>query len=105
MAKRLITEADVRALPTGGVLSVGGDVIATPAALDLAHARGLRVRFADGTTVAGPGAKSGKDCLWHRLLASDGNYVVEVRGGRATVHRLTASGPELFGTDSLEEHS
>ncbi|MEW6071957.1 MAG: hypothetical protein AB1726_05080 [Planctomycetota bacterium] len=102
--KDLYTEADVRALAAGSELVLGERAIATPAALDLAHARGIRVRWADGTVTPGA-ARAEHDCLWHRILAADGSYVVEVAGGRARVTRLTEAGPAAFGTDCLEAHA
>lgn len=104
-SKRLITESDVLALPRGGALRLDGRTLATPAALDAAHARGMRVIYTDG---AGEEScterKAGGECLWHRVLASEGTFVVQVHNGRATVSRLTADGPVLFGTDSEAEH-
>ena len=52
---------------------------------------------------AAAGAK--KPCLWHRMLENDGTYVVQVVDGRATVSRLETTGPQPFGTDSVQEHS
>ena len=103
MAKQLITESDVRALARGAEIVLGPDVIATPAALDLAFERGLRV-----VPVSGGGAKSaccgsggacgcGGDqpggCTWKKMCASDATYVVVVAHGRAVVTRLTPGGP------------
>ena len=99
----LYTEADVRSLPKGGELVLGAGVIATPAALDLAFERGIRVRWADGSR--SPGSTHEKhDCLWHRILAADGSYFVKVTDGRARVYRLGDDGPESIGTDTLEAH-
>ena len=101
MGKRLITEADVRALPAGAELVLTPDVIATPSALDLAFERRLAVVQRDGRPAparagaALPGALA-------RMLAQDGTYVVEVRAGRATLTRLTAGGPVAFGTTGGE---
>ena len=64
MAKQLITESCVHAMPHGGVLRVGGDVIATPAAL--AEDGSYVVRVVNGQAVvdrlegAGP-ARFGTD--------------------------------------------
>ena len=102
-ARKLYTEADVRAMEPGGELALSADTIATPSALDLAFAKGIRVRWPDGSVSPGAGIES-KDCLWHRILESDGRYVVEVVDGRATIHRETQSGPVSFGTDTLEAH-
>lgn len=106
MAKKLITEACVRGMPEGGVLHVGGAVIATPAAVDLARDKGIRVEWGTGVASGAP-AQTGsgqRECLWHAMLAKDGTYVVRVVNGQAVVDRLEASGPTRFGTDSKETH-
>ncbi len=103
-ARELYTEADVAALEKGGVLVLGADAIATPAALDLAFAMGIRVRWSDGSTTPGS-TNEHHDCLWHRMLGADGTYVVQVQDGRAVVSRLTETGPAPFGNDTLEAHS
>lgn len=90
--KRLVCEADVLALPPGAELVLDGETIATPAALDAAHRRGVRVvRPGDRSCprqAPGPAAELG------RLLARDGTYVVVVRNGRAVVSRIGEQGPE-----------
>jgi hypothetical protein len=104
-SKRLITESDVLALPRGGALRLDGRTLATPAALDAAHARGMRVVYAEEAGEQPCTERpAGGDCLWHRVLASEGTFVVQVHNGRATVSRITADGPVLFGTDSEAEH-
>ncbi|HVS18866.1 MAG TPA: hypothetical protein VMT18_09730 [Planctomycetota bacterium] len=90
-SRRLYTETDVRALPRGAELVLGKSALATPAALDLAFERGLRVVWGEGDAGAPVG-----DAL-ARLLAGDGTYVLVVRGGRAAVSRLTDAGPVPFG--------
>ena len=91
--RRLYTEADVRALPRGSELVLGRAALATPAALDLAFERGLRVVWGGAeAAAAGPVPEA-----LQRLLASDGTYVVNVRAGRATLTRLTEAGPVPFG--------
>ncbi len=101
----LITEACVRRMAPGAELRLGRDRIATPAALDLAFARGVVVRYADEecTASAPTGGKSDcgcdKTCLWSRIKARPGTYVVDVRGGRALVTRLGEAGPERFGEE------
>jgi len=106
--KRLITESDVRAMARGGDLVLGPDTIATPAALDLAFERGLRVLRGGasnssssaggcGCGGAGGGACSAQ-CTWGRMLASDGVYVVVVKNGAASVSKLTDQGPQPFQT-------
>lgn len=100
MAKRLYTEANVRELPVGAELVLGKEALATPAALELAFARGIRVRYGDGTSTPGAGAPPASDGLWKKLLAADGEYVVQVEAGKARVYRLGASGPVLVGEGS-----
>lgn len=89
--RRLYTEADVRALPRGAELVLGKAALATPAALDLAFERGVRVVWGDGAS-----APAASDAL-ARLLAADGTYVLVVRAGRAQVTRLSDAGPVPFG--------
>jgi hypothetical protein len=95
--KRLYTEADVRGLPRGAELLLGPDAIATPAALDAAFERGVRVVHtaggASGPREAGCGGCGGCDGCLRNLLGEDATYVVEVRDGRAVVTRLTDRGP------------
>jgi hypothetical protein len=91
--RRLYTEADVRALPQGSELVLGRAALATPAALDAAFERGLRVVWGAASASAPAAISDGLQ----RLLASDGTYVVAVRGGRAQVTRLGDSGPVPFG--------
>jgi hypothetical protein len=98
VAKRLYTEANVRELPAGSELVLGRDAIATPAALELAFARGVRVRWGDGTSMPSPGAVAAPgEAFLKKLMAEDGEYVVQVKGGRARVFRLAASGPVFVG--------
>ncbi len=91
MAKKLYTEATVRELPAGSELVLGRDALATPSALELAFARGIRVRYADGASAPGAGAAAADP--WRRAFAEDGTYVVEVKGGKPQVYRLTGAGP------------
>jgi hypothetical protein len=94
MGRRLYTESCVRELPAGSELVLGRDALATPSALELAFARGIRVRYGDGTsTPAAPAADAGLAAL----LRDEGEYVVHVQGGRARVFRLGAGGPVLVG--------
>lgn len=99
----LYDEARMRGLPDGGELVLGKRDLATPAALDVAFAKGIRVRYAheSGGVAAAPSGSGGcacnqpgcASCMWKRITSADGTYVVEVRGGRAVVHRLTPNGP------------
>lgn len=91
--KKLVTEADVRRMASGTrELILGADRIATPAALDLAFTRGMKVVYAE----AGSSSPLPSD-LWTRMKSQDGTYVVQVENGRATVSRLGQAGPEPFG--------
>ena len=100
MAKRLYTEANVRELPAGSELVLGKEALATPAALELAFARGIRVKYGDGTSTPAAGATAPADSALKKLLSEDGEYVVQVKGGRARVFRLAASGPVFVGEGS-----
>jgi len=98
--KELVTEACVRQLAPGAELVLGANKIATPAALDLAHQRGLRVRHGDAPAAEGDGGCGcDKTCLWSKVKASDGTYVVTVTGGRATVVRIDGAGPVPFAQE------
>jgi hypothetical protein len=108
--KRLYTEADVRALARGARLVLGPDTLATPSALDAAFELGIAVVRGDaGSVSAGnPGVSSagscgcggacgnGGGCTWSKMLSSDATYVVVVSNGKASVARLTPSGPVPF---------
>jgi len=101
-SKRLICEEDVLALGVGESIHLDAFTIITPSALDAAFRRGIAVhREADSS-----GRKAGKQqaCLWHRILETDGTFVVQVVDGHAQVNRLTAEGPVTFGTDSTQDH-
>jgi hypothetical protein len=100
VAKRLYTEVDVRELRAGSELVLGKDAIATPAALELAFARGVRVRWGDGTSTPAMSAAAPAEGGLKKLLAEDGEYVVQVKGGRARVFRLAAGGPVFVGEGS-----
>ena len=92
--RQLYTESDVRAMPRGSELALGPSAIATPAALDVAFARDIRVVFSEGSAASSSAAASSG---LSRLLASEGTYVVQVRAGRGVVTRLGPGGPEAFG--------
>jgi hypothetical protein len=97
--KDLVTEANVRQMAPGAELWLGPDRIATPAALDLAFQRGIRVRH--GQKPSGGGGDCGCDhtCLWSKIKSTDGTYVVSVSGGRARVARVAEGGPQPFGEE------
>jgi len=105
--RQLYTEADVRAMPRGARLMLGPGALATPAALDAAHERGIAVVHGDAlansaaalSNSAGCGCGGSctpSTCTWSKMLSSDATYVVVVSGGRATVARMTPSGPVPF---------
>ncbi len=97
--KELVTESCVRQMTAGTELLLGPNRIATPAALDLAFQRGIRVRR--GEDPAGEHGDCGcdKTCLWSRIKAEEGTYVVTVSGGHATVVRVDSEGPRTFGQE------
>lgn len=96
--RELVTEADVRRMAHGArELVLGAGRIATPAALDLAFARGMRVVYRDGAESAATGGLPSS--LWEKIKSNDGTYVVQVSGGRAVVTRIGDAGPEPFGVE------
>ncbi len=101
--KRLVTESDVRALARGAELVVPPDTIVTPAALDLAFERGVRIvrsksdaPKSGACACGGACSAGGQPCAWSKLLGSDGTYVVVVKNGVASIARLTEQGPVPF---------
>ena len=88
MPKRLYTEANVRDLPVGAELELGASALATPAALDLAFQRGIRVRYG-GEPPSAPAAGAE---LWKKLTAGDGNYLVEAWGTQGDIERWIGMG-------------
>ena len=99
MGQRLYTENDVRKLARGSELVLEPGDLATPAALDLAFQRGIDVVRLDAdradraARAAAPKTSDAPASSFEALFAKDGSYVVEVRGGRPRVFRLTESGP------------
>jgi hypothetical protein len=94
--RRLYTEDSVRALPAGSELVLGRGVLATPAALDLAFARGVRVRWSDGKEAPAAAQAPPASAAWQALLARDGTYVVRVRAGQAELYELVDGVPRAF---------
>lgn len=106
--KRLYTEADVRALARGARLVLGPDTLATPSALDAAFELGITVVRGDASAVSSGnsgtscacggacGGGSGGACTWSKMLQGDATYVVVVSNGKASVARMTPSGPVPF---------
>ncbi|MCK6448729.1 MAG: hypothetical protein L6Q99_20235 [Planctomycetes bacterium] len=97
--KRLIVESEVHALARGSELVIGKDVIITPAALDAAFERQIRVVRLDKAVDGAPPAVQPATNLWQRMHQGEGTYVVQVKNGRATVSRLTDQGPIHFGSE------
>ena len=96
--KQLVTEADVRRMAPGvRELVLGDHRIATPAALDLAFTRGMKVVYGEVQDGSAHGPLPSD--LWARMKSQDGSYVVQIENGRATVSRLGSNGPELFGSE------
>jgi len=99
--KELVTEDCVRRMAHGSVIQLSSGKIATPAALDLAHSRGIRVEQLDGSAIPAArsaGAAQPSGSTWERMKASDGTFIVQVEGGRVTVTRLGEDGPTPFAT-------
>ena len=78
MAKKLYTEANVRELASGAELVLGRDAVATPSALELAFARGIRVRYADGSSTGASGAAAVDS--FRRTFAEDGTSEGRIMG-------------------------
>jgi hypothetical protein len=102
--KRLIVESEVHALARGSELVITKDVIITPAALDAAFERRIRVVRLDKSPLdkggaGAPAAVQPATNLWQRMHQGEGTYVVQVKNGRATVSRLTDQGPIHFGSE------
>lgn len=90
-------------MTAGAVLQVDAFTIITPSALDAAFRMGIPVRREGESSDTSRAGK--KTCVWHRILETDGSYVVQVVNGQAQVTRLTDTGPIAFGTDSVQEHN
>jgi len=90
--KRLITEQDVARLEAGSRLVVDRDTIVTPAARDLAYARGIDLAPADGPAAKREQAEQARNVApltgpWPTL--PDGDYLLEVRNGRVRARRVS----------------
>ena len=88
---RLVTERDVQALAAGSRLVVEPGAIVTPAARDLAHARGIELAFGDAPAARGaprccPEHGDATDGGWPKL--ADGDWLVEVRDGKVRARRI-----------------
>ncbi len=103
--KRLVTERDVRAWIGREPIRVDEETLITPAALDLAHEKGIPVLYAGGraspfSPEVVPGAPHAApppaipSAAEIRVPAGDGTYLVRIEGGKRTVFRVTARGLE-----------
>lgn len=97
--KELVTETCVRRMARGSELVLGPNKIATPAALDLAFQRSIRVRHGASPRVPSGSGDCGCGELWSKLKALDGTYVVTVSGGRATAVRVDGPSPVPVGEE------
>lgn len=94
MGKRVITEADVARMEAPGELVVTPDVVVTPAALDTAFAKGLRVIYQRASTPAFQGGLNDREKrLLKKLSAlSEGDYLLQVRAGRLRLFEIRDDG-------------
>lgn len=90
--KRLVTERDVARLAPGSRLEMDRDTLITPAARDLAFVR--QIEIVEPSTTKAPctcaGCRAGTTCecepAWPKL--ADGDYHLEVRGGKVRSRRV-----------------
>jgi hypothetical protein len=82
--RRLVTERDVARLPAGARLELERDALVTPAARDLACARGIRLEVEGGSAAAAAAPETSAG--WPKL--EDGEWLVEVRGGKVRARRI-----------------
>lgn len=103
--KHLITEQDIRQGTISGTITVTPQVIITPAALDAAYARGLKVVFTDDRTEGGSApavaSAAGSACACAPTSgASPGTgalrVVVPAAPGRVYVIHVTPQGAQVF---------
>lgn len=94
--KQLITEQDIRQCPPTGPIIVTPDTIITPAALDAAYARGLKVVFATEAGVSP--ADSGPSAPVRGPSNAPGGIGVTVPSavGRTYVVHVTSGGAQVF---------
>lgn len=97
MSAKLITEKDVRDGKAVDPIVVGSGCVITPSALDCADRMGIRVIW-DRSGGQAPAAKDAGAVSERRstrvsaLNLEDGEYLVQVKAGRAVVSRLTPNG-------------
>ena len=84
MGRQLITEREVREAPEDSTLRLDPGALVTPAARDLASLRRIRLEeSADSELPAPLGLRDGA-----RVDLPDGEWLLEVRGGRARLRRI-----------------
>ena len=99
--KRLITERDVAQRSAGTEIALDRDTVVTPAARDLAFIRGIR--FVESGAPARPVAAKcpgcsggsgpctcppGARCASDVTKLADGDYLLEIRGGKPHIRRI-----------------
>lgn len=96
MGKRVITESEINKMTAPGEIVVDSETLITPAALDAAFTRGLRVTYRKGETQGPPSRArlSSRERQILRQIASltDGDYLLQIREGRLRVFRIGEDG-------------
>jgi hypothetical protein len=94
LAKRIIVEKDVLRMTVPAEIVLDADTVATPAALDAAHTRGIRVIYRKREQRSGrPGPHAGEPRLTKRIAGlPDGNYLLQVRDGRPRIYEIRDNG-------------
>ena len=87
MAKRIITEADVRSMEVPSELLLDRDTVITPSAIDAAHTRGIRILYRREK-------KNPEQRPLFRKISSlgDGDYLLQVRGGEVRFFEIRDNG-------------
>ncbi|MBI3098487.1 MAG: hypothetical protein HYY93_09645 [Planctomycetes bacterium] len=96
--KHLITEQDIRQGAIAGTITVTPDVIITPAALDAAYARGLKVVFTEDASggTAAPAASPSPDRGGSAAAPGTVRVTVPAGAGRVYVVQVFAQGARVF---------
>lgn len=96
---QLVTERDVLAMVAGGRIVLSSQRIATPAALDAAFRRGIKISYEGPGEASSPQDPAQSDgSLLNKMRGQDGTYVVVVKNGQLSVTRIGVQGPEPFAT-------
>lgn len=87
MAKRIITEADVRKMEMPAELLVDNGTVITPSAIDAAHARGIRILYRRAKEPSKPST------LFRKISSlGDGDYLLQVRSGETRLFEIRDDG-------------